>query len=93
VTNGRRYEVLVGELLSQIDEYGATLRCGHTEDWLYYTPAGALPPELVDELKAYKQEVIRILREDEEFERTGLIQSERQVFDLARTYFGKGTKA
>ena len=84
--------MLVGELLSRIDEHGATLRCGRSEDWLDYTPAEALPPELVDELKARKQEVIRVLREDEEFERTGLIQSERQVFDLARNYFEKGVR-
>ena len=82
----------VGELLFQIAEHGATLRCDRTEDWLSYTPAGALPPELVDELKAHKHEVIRMLREDEEFERTGLIQSERQVFDLARKYFGEDAK-
>ena len=82
----------VGELLFQIAEQGATLRCGRTEEWLHYTPAGALPPELIDELKAHKQEVIRILREDEEFKRTGLIQSERQVFDLARSLFGGDAK-
>ena len=84
--------MLVGELLSQIDEHGATLRCGRSEDRLDYTPAEALPPELIDELKARKHEVIRVLREDEDFERTGLIQSERQVFDLARNYFEKGAK-
>jgi hypothetical protein len=46
-----------------------------------------LPPDLVAALKGHKQQVIRILREDEEFERTGIIQSERQVFDLAREHF------
>ena len=92
VTNGRRSKVHVGELLSQIDEHGTTLRCGRIENRLDYTPPGALSPELVGELKARKQEVIRILREDEEFRRTGLIQAERQVFDLARSYFGKDAK-
>jgi hypothetical protein len=82
----------VGELLFQIAEQGATLRCGRTDNCLYYTPAGALPPGLVGELKTHKQEVIRILREDEEFKRTGLIQAERQVFDLARSYLGGGAK-
>jgi hypothetical protein len=48
---------------------------------------GALPPNLVAELKAHKPEVIQILREDEEYHRTGIIQCERQVFDLARDYF------
>ena len=78
----------VGELLCQIDQRGVTLRCDKTADRLHYTPAGALPRDLVTELKKHKQEVIRILREDEEYHRTGVIQCERQVFDLARDYFG-----
>jgi hypothetical protein len=77
----------IGELLFQIAEQGVTLRCGKTEDRLHYTPAGALPPNLVAELKAHKPEVIQILREDEEYHRTGIIQCERQVFGLARDYF------
>ena len=77
----------VGELLCQITEQGVTLRCGKSEDRLHYTPAGALPPSLVAELKEHKPEVIQILREDEEYRRTGIIQCERQVFDLARDYF------
>ena len=77
----------VGELLCQITEKGVTLRCGKSEDRLHYTPAGALPPSLVAELKEHKPEVIQILREDEEYRRTGIIQCERQVFDLARNYF------
>ena len=77
----------VGELLYRIAEHGASLRCGRTEDRLSYSPAGALPPELVAELKEHKQEIIRILRQDEAFRRTGRIQSERQVFDLAREFF------
>ncbi len=78
----------VGELLYRISELGVTLQCGRTEDRLSYSPAGALPPELVGQLKEHKQGIIRILREDEEFKRTGRIQSERQVFDLAREFFG-----
>ena len=80
--------MLVGELLYRIGECGVTLRCGRTENCLHYSPPGALPPALVAALKGHKQEVIRILREDEEFERTGIIQCERQVFDLAREHFG-----
>ena len=83
----------IGELLSRIAERGVSLRCDRTEDRLHYAPAGALPPELVAQLKDRKQEVIQILREDEELRRTGTIQSERQVFDLARDYFGKGGRA
>jgi hypothetical protein len=77
----------VGELLFQIAEQGVTLQCGKTEDRLHYMPAGALPPSLIAELKAHKPEVIQILREDEEYHRTDIIQCERQVFGLARDYF------
>ena len=79
----------VGELLYQIAEHGVTLRCGRSEDFLHYAPAGGLPPDLVAELKEHKPEVIRILREDEEYCRTGIVQCERQVFDLARNHFGE----
>ena len=80
--------MLVGELLCRIEERGVALRCGLTEDSLRYFPPGALPPELVAELRSHKEQIIRILREDSEFERTGIVQAERQVFDLAREYFG-----
>ena len=78
----------VGELLYRISEQGVTLHCGRTEDRLHYAPAGALPQDLVAELKKHRQEVIQILRQAEEYRRTGIIQCERQVFDLARDYFG-----
>ena len=81
--------MLVGELLWRIEVRGVTLRCELSGGRLHYSPSGALPPDLVAELKARKVEVIQILREDEEFERTGIIQVERQVLDLAREYFGK----
>ena len=32
------------------------------------------------------------MREDEEMRRTGIIQSERQVFELVREHFGLGEK-
>jgi hypothetical protein len=79
--------MVVGDLLRELDERGACLRCGRSEDWLQYGPPGALPSALVAELKARREEVIRILREDDELERTGIIQVERQVFDLAREHF------
>jgi hypothetical protein len=84
----------VGELLCQIAEHGVSLRCNRTEGRLHYAPAGGLPPELVADLREQKQEVIQILREDEELRRTGTIQSERQAFEFARDYLGldeKGT--
>jgi hypothetical protein len=82
----------VGELLYQVAKRGVTLRCGRTEDRLYYSPAGVLPPELIAELKEHKAEIIRIMHEDEEFRRTGIVQSERQVFEMAREYFGLNEK-
>jgi hypothetical protein len=50
-------------------------------------PRDALGTELLVELRRQKGAVIRALREDEEMRRTGIIQSERQVFDLAREIF------
>jgi hypothetical protein len=82
----------VGELLYRVAEHGATLRCGRIEDRLHYAPPGALPPGLVAELREHKMEVIQILREDEEYRQTGILQSERQVFDLTREHFGEGGK-
>jgi hypothetical protein len=80
--------VQVGELLYRIAERGVSLQCGWTEDRLHYTPKDAPGPELLVELRHHKLEVIEILRENEKMRRTGIIQSERQVFDLAREVFG-----
>ena len=77
----------VRDLLIEIAERGITLTCGRTEDRLNAKPTSALTPELMDEIKEHKQEIICILRKDE-FKHTGRIQSERQVFDLAREFFG-----
>jgi hypothetical protein len=78
----------VGDLLYQISEQGVTLRCDQTEDRLHYHPKDALDPELLNELRERKQDVIRVLREDDQMRSTGIIQSERQVFELAREFFG-----
>ena len=77
----------VRDLLIEIAERGITLTCGRTEDRLNAKPTSALTPVLMDEIKQHKQEIIWILWKDE-FKRTGRIQSERQVFDLAREFFG-----
>src|SRR5215217_3360874 len=84
----------VGELLYRIAEQGVTLRCGRTEDRLSYSPAGALPPGLVAEIKEHKAEIIALMREDERcredrrLEETGVIQCEWQVFEMVRARFG-----
>ena len=82
----------VGELLYRIAQHSVTLRCGRTEDRLHYSPKEALPAELLAELRQHKVEVIKIMREDEEMRRTGVVQSERQVFELAREFFGEDGK-
>ena len=82
----------VGELLFRLSEAGITLTCGRTEDRLNAKPTAALTPELVEEIRQHKMEIIQIMREDEEMRRTGIIQSHRQVFEMAREYFGLNEK-
>jgi TubC N-terminal docking domain len=76
------------ELLYQISEARITLTCGRTEDRLNAKPTSALTPELINEIKEHKMEIIQIMREDEQMRRSGIIQSERQVFELAHEFFG-----
>ena len=78
----------IGELLYQISEAGITLTCWRTEDRLNAKPTSALTPELINEIKEHKMEIIQIMREDEQMRRSGIIQSERQVFELAHEFFG-----
>jgi TubC N-terminal docking domain len=79
--------MLVGKLLDQIDEAGIVLSYFPEEDRLNAKPTAALTPELVDHIREHRTEIIRIMQ-DEEMRRTGIIQSEYQVFGLAREYFG-----
>jgi hypothetical protein len=78
----------VGDTLYAISEAGLTVQTCKTEDTLKVHPAERLTPELAAAIKEHKADIIRILREDEEMRRTGIIQSERQVFELAREFFG-----
>jgi hypothetical protein len=80
--------VRIVELLSRISEVGVTLTCASDEDRLDAKPTSALTPELIAEITKNKEEIIKVMREDEEMRRTGIIQSERQVFEVAREYFG-----
>jgi TubC N-terminal docking domain len=75
------------ELLYQISEAGITLTCGRTEDRLNAKPTSALTLALINEIKEHKMEIIQIMREDEQMRRSGIIQSERQVFELAHEFF------
>ena len=82
----------VGDTLFAISEAGLKLKVGKTEDTLKVYPADKLTPELATAIKEHKSAIIRIVREDEEMRRTGIIQSERQVFELAREHFGLNEK-
>jgi hypothetical protein len=78
----------VGDVLSAISEAGLTLQESKSEDTLKVYPAENVTPNLAAAIREHKSEVIRVLREDEEMSRTGIIQSERQVLELAREFFG-----
>ena len=85
----------VGDVLFAAAQARLTLKAGMTEDTLKAYPAARLTAELATAIKEHKEAIIQVLREDEEMQRTGVIQSERQVFEMAREYFGlddpKGT--
>jgi hypothetical protein len=80
----------VGDVLFALSEAVLSLTASKTDDTLKVYPAENITPELAAAIKEYKSEIIRITREDEEMRRTGIIQSERQVFEMAREYFGLG---
>jgi hypothetical protein len=78
----------VGATLYGIAATGLTLAVSNTEDSLKVHPAEKLTPKLARAIKDHKEEIVRIVREDEEMRRTGIVQSERQVFEQARELFG-----
>jgi hypothetical protein len=82
----------VGDTLYAISEAGLTLTASKTDDTLKVYPAENITPELAGAIKEHKADIIRIMREDEEMRRTGIIQSEHQVFELAREHFGPNEK-
>ncbi len=83
----------IWETLQAVSQAGLSLKPGETEDTLKVYPAEKLTPELVAAIKQHKAHIIKVVHEDEEMRRTGIIQSERQVFDLAREYFGNQGEA
>ncbi len=82
----------VGDTLYAISAAGLTLAASKTEETLKVYPAENITPELAEALKEHRVKIIRIVREDEEMRRTGVIQSERQVSELAREHFGLNEK-
>lgn len=82
----------VGDTLFAISGAGLKLKVGEAADTLKVYPADKLTPALAAAIKEHKSAIIRIVREDEEMRRTGIIQSEQQVFELASEYFGLNEK-
>jgi hypothetical protein len=82
----------VGDTLYAISEADLTLTASKTEDTLRAYPAANLTAELAAAIKEHKTDIIRIVREDEEMRRTGIIQCERQVSEIAREFFGLNEK-
>jgi L-aminopeptidase/D-esterase-like protein len=78
----------IGDVLFAISEAGLTLRTSKIEDTLKVYPVERISAELAAAIKAHKAAIIKVVREDEEMRRTGVIQSERQVLEMARVYFG-----
>jgi len=74
--------------LHAISEAGLTLEASEAGNTLKVYPAERISPELAAAIKEHKTDILRIVQEDEEMRRTGVIQSERQVFEMAREYFG-----
>jgi hypothetical protein len=78
----------VGDVQFAAAQAGLTLKASMTEDTLKTYPAARITAELATVIKEHKADIIQVIREDEEMRRTGIIQSERQVFEMAREYFG-----
>jgi hypothetical protein len=76
----------VGDVLLAISEAGLTLKASKTQDTLKVYAAKNITPELAAAISEHKACIIRTMREDEEMRRTGIIQCERQVFELAQEF-------
>ena len=79
------------ETIAAMKEAGLSGSVGKTGDVLKVHPPQRLTRELVEAIKQNKVGIIRVVREDEEdrlLEETGIIQSERQVSEMARKFFG-----
>lgn len=79
---------MLGELLREIHDAGLRLAAAEDEHVLRVWPSSNLTPELSAAIKEHKDDLIRVAREDQHFRETDIIQSERQVFELAREFFG-----
>lgn len=72
------------ELAAELWRGGVWLRYSPSEDKLYHSPASRVSPELAERTRTNRGALVRMLIEDEEFRRTGVLQSELQVFEEFR---------
>lgn len=79
--------MILGELLREIHDAGLRLAAVEREDVLQVSPASNLTPKLSAAIKTHKEALICVALEDQRFRETGIIQSERQVFEFAREHF------
>ena len=79
--------MILGDLLRKIHDAGLSLGATEGEDLLRVWPSSNLTPELSAGIKEHKNALIRVALDDQRFKETGVIQSERQVFELAREHF------
>jgi hypothetical protein len=81
----------VRDVMFAVAAAGLTLKVSMTEDILRAYPAARLTEVLAAAIKEHKADIIQIMREDELMRHTGVIQSERQVIEMSREYFGLNT--
>ena len=63
----------VGDTIQAISEAALTLTASEAGDTLKVYPAENITPELAAAIREHKADLIRIVREDEEMRRTGII--------------------
>jgi hypothetical protein len=67
---------------------GANPEGGYDRGYLEGVPRRQAHARACAAIKEHKADIIQIIREDELMRHTGVIQSERQVFEMSREYFG-----
>ena len=77
----------VGQVLAEVERRGVTL--APAGDKLRFRPKDALPPELVEELRAHKASILRLLTDREIAARDPRpVEGVGEVLEMARARFG-----
>jgi hypothetical protein len=84
--------LILGDLLRELSEAGLRFMATEGESVLRVSPASNLTPDLAATIKENKEALICVALEDQRFRQTGVIQSERQVREMAREHFGLNGK-